>query len=73
MAWLASIADRKIQKGHLPKGHEITKQGVSYLPFSKDAMTCFTMIQAEDLDEVESIVGHCPIVLSTRVYEVISH
>jgi hypothetical protein len=68
--WFESIADSQIERGHLPGGREITAAGTKDLPFGKDSLTGYTMIQAESLDEAEKIAAACPIVLSTLVYEV---
>lgn len=69
-SWFASIADRQIERGHLPAGNEITDAGVTSLPFGKDSLTGYTMIEAASLDEATAIAAQCPYVLSTRVYEV---
>ena len=69
-SWFESIADRQIERGHLPGGREITRDGITDLPFGSDSITGYTVIQAESLDEAEAIVRECPIVLSTRVYEI---
>ncbi len=68
--WFESVADRQVEKGHLPGGREISREGTKDLPFGKDSLTGFTVINAEDLDEAAKIAGECPIVASTRVYEV---
>ncbi len=68
--WFESISDIQIQRGHLPRGRELTNDGVKDLPWGKDSLTGFTFIEAEDLDTAESIAAKCPIVKSTLVYEV---
>ncbi len=68
--WFESIADRQIERGHLPCGREITSAGTKELPFGKDSLTGYTMLEAQDLDEAEKIARECPIVASTLVYEV---
>ena len=68
--WFTSIEKRQVDRGHLPGGREITNSGSKELPFAKDSITGYTVIEAEDLDEAEKIAGECPIVLSTRVYEI---
>lgn len=68
--WFESIADRQIERGHFPGGREFTNDGSTDLPFGKDSITGYTMIQAESLDEAAEIAQKCPIVASTRVYEV---
>lgn len=73
MQWFESIADCQVGKGHLPGGREITEGGVEDLPFGKDSMTGYTMIEAADLDEAEAIAARCPIVAATRVYSIQTH
>lgn len=68
--WFDSIADRQVQRGHLPKGAEISASGVTPLPFRSDSITGFTIITAESFEEAQAIVSECPFVESTRVYEV---
>lgn len=68
--WFASIADRQVDRGHLPGGRELTHSGTTDLPFGKDSLTGFTVIEAESLDEAEGLVKKCPIVASTKVYEI---
>ncbi len=68
--WFASIAERQVERGHLPGGKEISDTGVTDLPFGKESLTGYTMIEAADLDEATAIAKECPYVLSTRVYEV---
>ncbi len=68
--WFESIADRQVERGHFPGGRSITKDGVEDLPMAADSITGYTLIQAESLDAAEEIARGCPIVASTRVYEV---
>ena len=68
--WFDTIADRQVERGHLPLGVEITREGVTDLPFSADSITGYTIMTADDLDEAREIASGCPIILSTRVYEI---
>ena len=70
--WFESIADRMDSRGHFPGGREIFHDGTKELPFEKDSITGYCIINAEDLDEAEAIAKSCPIVASTRVYEIMS-
>ena len=67
--WFELIADKQVEKKGLLGGREISHSGTKDLPFTKDSITGYTIIQAESLDEAEKIVRECPIVHSTRVYE----
>jgi hypothetical protein len=68
--WFESIADIQIERGHFPAGREITELGTKDLPFGRESITGYTMIEAESLDEAVSIAQDCPFVDSTRIYEV---
>ncbi len=68
--WFQSIAERQVDRAHLPTGCEITNSGTEDLPFGPDSLTGFTIIEAESFDEARSIAERCPVVLSTRVYEI---
>jgi len=68
--WFESVADRQVDRGGFRAGREISHSGTKELPFAKDSITGYTVIEAEDLDEAEKIAQECPIVASTRVYEI---
>ena len=68
--WFELVADRQVERGAFRGGKEITSSATTDLPFGKDSITGYTIIQAEDLDEAEKIAAQCPIVASTRVYEI---
>ena len=68
--WFEAIADRQVERGHLPAGREISQAGTKELPFGKDSITGYTILRAEDLDEATKIAEDCPFVLGTSVYEI---
>ncbi len=68
--WFESIADTQVDKGGLSGGREISHSGTKDLLFGKDSLTGYTIIKAENLDEAVKIAGECPVVASTRVYEI---
>lgn len=68
--WFESIADRQVDRGHLPGGREISRSGTKDLPFATDSITGYTVIKAETLDAAATIAHACPIIASTRVYEI---
>lgn len=70
MSWFGSIADRMVDSGSpLGPGREVTKNGTKELGHGLDAVTGYTVIKAESLDEAEAIAKTCPIVTGMRVYE----
>ena len=68
--WFDSIAVREVERGHFPGGREISHSGTRDLPLAKDSITGYTVIKAENLDEAAKIAQECPIIASTRVYEI---
>ncbi|HKJ69967.1 MAG TPA: YciI family protein [bacterium] len=68
--WFESIADKQVDRGGLRGGREISHSGTRELPFGKDSMTGYTIIEAESLDAAEKIARQCPIVASTTIYEI---
>ena len=73
MQWFKSIQDKIADQVGLSNGKEITKNGIKELPMDKDAITGYLIINAESLDEAVKIAQSCPMVTSTKVYEVRSH
>ena len=68
--WFESIADKMVDAGHLPGGREISHSGTKDLPMAKDSITGYCVVKAENLDEAERLAQGCPIIASTRVYEI---
>ncbi len=72
-AWFASVADRSVEHGGLMNGREITGDGANSLPMDLSAITGYSVINAESLEEAESIAAENPFITSIRVYEVLNH
>ncbi len=71
--WFASIADKTADMGSpLGAGIEVSRTGTRQLPMGADAVTGYTIINAQDMDEAEMIAQGCPIITSIRVYEAMS-
>jgi hypothetical protein len=73
MEWFKSIEDKIIEQVGLGNGREVTKNRVTELPMDKDAITGYLVINAENIDEALKIAESCPMITSTKVYEVRSH
>ena len=67
--WLASIAKSQIDQGGFAGGREITRRGTRDLPWDRDAMTGYNIIEAESLDAAEKIARNNPYISGIRVYE----
>jgi hypothetical protein len=71
--WFKSIEDKIVDQIGLGNGKEVTKNGITELPRDKDAITGYLIINAENIDEAIKIAQSCPMITSTKVYEVMSH
>ena len=73
MQWFKSIEDKIADQIGLGNGREVTKNGITELLMDKDAITGYLVINAENIDEAIKIAQSCPMITSTKVYEVRSH
>lgn len=71
--WFTSIKERIIEQVGLMNGKEISKNNISDLPMDENAITGYLIINAENLEEAVKIASACPMVTSTKVYEVRTH
>jgi hypothetical protein len=72
MQWFKSIEDKIIDQIGLRNGKEVTKNGITELPMDKDAITGYIVINAENIEEAIKIAQSCPMITSTKVYEVMT-
>ena len=68
--WFASVGDKFVDSGNpFSPGKEITTTGTRDLFHDKNAITGYSMISAESIEEAEKIANSCPMVTGVRVYE----
>ncbi|TFB12577.1 hypothetical protein E3V33_05250 [Candidatus Marinimicrobia bacterium MT.SAG.4] len=68
--WFESVGDKFVDTGSpFGYGREITKTGTKELTLDLDAITGYSIINAVDMDEAESIAKTNPMITSIRVYE----
>lgn len=68
-AWFESIADKQTDQGGFMGGREISDAGTRDLPWDRDSITGYNIIEAESLDDAEKIASTNPFIESIRVYE----
>ncbi len=73
MRWFKSIDDKIADQIGLGNGKEVTKHGITELPMDKEAITGYLVINAENMDEAIKIAQSCPMITSTKVFEVMTH
>jgi hypothetical protein len=68
--WFASIGDRLVKNvGPFVAGREITHTGTKKLSLDTEAITGFTIIRADSIDDAERVAKGCPFITGIRVYE----
>ena len=68
-AWFESIADRTVGQGGFAGAREISRAGTKDIPWGRESITGYNIIEAESLDEAEKIAKDCPYIASIRVCE----
>lgn len=70
--WFDETAHKTIDAGGFRNGREISRDGTSKLPMDREAITGYTIIDAESLEEAEKIAKRNPYIAGIRVYEIMS-
>lgn len=70
--WFKSIEENVIEKGHFPRGREISKAGAIDLALGPDSITGFVIVKAASFDDAESMAQSNPYISSIRLYEVMA-
>ena len=68
--WIELIKDNLVEKGHFPRGKEISHQGSKDLPMDIEAITGYCIIEAETFEEAEKLANENPFITSIRIYEI---
>lgn len=67
--WFASIASIQVEQGGFAAGREISAEGARELPWDKDCVTGYNIIEAESLDAAEAVARRNPFISSIRIYQ----
>ena len=71
-AWFESVAEISVEHGGFHGGRvEITKEGVRALEMDGEAITGYSVIEAESLEAAQEIAAKNPFVKAIRVYEIV--
>ena len=70
--WFESVAEISVEHGGFHGGRvEITNEGVEALAMDGDAITGYSVIEADNIESAQEIAGKNPFVKSIRVYEIV--
>jgi hypothetical protein len=67
--WFESIKENVIERGHFPRGREISENGVLELPHGPDSITGFMIVEAASFEDAERMAQSNPYISSIRLYE----
>ncbi len=68
-SWFESITDQQVELGGFNGGREISKNRIRDLPWDRDAITGYNIIEAESLNAAEKLAQGNPFISSIRIYE----
>lgn len=68
--WFAAVAERTVEHGGLRDGREISRGGSRTLPMDMEAITGYSILHAESLEEAETMARENPYIAGIRVYEI---
>ena len=73
MNWFKSIEGSIVDSGNpFGPGREVTADGARDLAVDRDAITGYTIVNADNIDDAEKLLKDCPSVGGVRVYEAIA-
>jgi transcription antitermination factor NusG len=70
--WFKSIGDNMVDQVGLRNGKEVTKNDIVDLQMDENAITGYIVVNVENMEEALEIARNCPMITSTKVYELIS-
>lgn len=70
--WFDEIKDHVVEKGHFPRGREISKAGVRDLPLGPDSVTGYVIVEAESFEAASKMAETNPYISSIRIYELMA-
>lgn len=70
MSWFSEVGSAMVDPGNpLNPGTEVTREGATDLEFGLDALTGYSVIEAENKDAAVALAATNPMITSVLVYE----
>ena len=64
--WFTSIADQTVENVGLNPGVEVTESGIAELAFDREALTGYTVIEVDSMEDAVRIARDCPFITSVK-------
>lgn len=71
--WFEAAAPKTVENVGLRSGREISRTEAKELPMGPNSLTGYTIINAESMEEAETLARTNPFITSIRVYELVSY
>jgi hypothetical protein len=72
MKWFEEVGDKMVDSGNpMSAGTEVTKTGLTELDFGLDALTGYSIVNAESKEEAIALAKTNPMITSVVVYELV--
>ena len=71
--WFDAVAGRSVAHGGFMHGRWLSDEGIEALPMDPDAMTGYSIIEAENMDEAITVARGNPFIKGIRIYEIRQH
>ena len=72
--WFQSIADKTVENGGFHgDAREISHSGTEDLTMGPDAITGYSIVNADSIDEATKLAEGNPFIKSIRIYEIVTH
>lgn len=71
--WFEAAGPKTVENVGLRAAREISRSGTRELPMGLDALTGYTIINADSIEEAEEIARANPFISSIRIYEIAGH
>lgn len=72
-AWFAAVKEYTAENAGLRSGRELSRDGVRELPWDRDALTGYTIVNAESVEDAARLAEGNPFITAIRIYEIASH
>ena len=71
--WFESVAHCSIEHGGLMNGRELSAEGVAELAWDRNAITGYSILEADSIEAAEKLASTNPFISSIRIYEIRKH